>query len=426
MAAAPEAEPPYAGRSGLPGNGPSAARASTRQGMTFQIARATLTKRRLTRDGVATLVSTAQTYECNEEITGQYALVTLRPGRNLCGVIEECHNGNRTKLDGLMPGGNQAVTGVEGAAVAAAGAVAKNVVSDDPKVDGILLDVAKDKGHLDRAAATRARRIETLEAVKLRLVQPLGWLFRTGQYFEGQFQEDMAARLDEIPPEQIATPATSIAAPILEGISHTIDEPNLRELYLNLLASASDERHRDAAHPAFAHVIDQMTASESQALQVFLTDALSGHKYVPAVQVTLSDPRADTGFSVEIHCLTPTLTVVDELSSQAEVLYEQLGIYYDNWQRLGLIEVSFVRYPSYSTAFDWVEDHPEYQRIVKENEGEEVKVDYKKGSIQFTRFGIAFAQTVLPRASSTAIVVEGNSDDAAERTSSETPTQSVD
>jgi len=247
-----------------------------------------------------------------------------------------------------------------------AGAVAKNIVSDDPHIDGILLDVAKDKGHLDRAAAARARRIETLEAVKLRLMQPLGWLFRTGQYFEGQFQEDMAARLEEIPPEQITAPATSIAAPIREGISHTIDEPDLRELHLNLLASASDERHRESAHPASTHVIDQMTASESQALQVLLSDALRGFNHVPAIRVKLSDVGTDTRFRVEIHCLTSALIVSDERASQAEALYERLGIYYDNWQRMGLIEVTFVRYPSYPTAFDWVTDHPEYQRIARE------------------------------------------------------------
>ncbi|OXM23264.1 hypothetical protein CBI33_07525 [Rhodococcus erythropolis] len=330
--------------------------------------------------------------------------------------------------------GNQSVTGLEGAAVGAAGAVAKNVISDDPHVDGILLDVAKDKGHLDRAAATRAHRIEILEAVKLRLVQPLGWLFRTGQYFEGQFQEDMASRLEDIPPEQITTPATSIAAPILEGISHTIDEPDLRALYLNLLASASDERHRESAHPAFAHVIDQMTAPESQALQVFLAGALHGRKHVPAVMVTLTETKTetetetkiDTGFTVEIDCLTAELMVSEDMSSQAEALYGQLGIYYDNWQRMGLIDVSFTRWPSYPTAFDWVTDHPEYQRILKENEGDAVQVGFEKGLIQFTRFGTAFAETVLPRTSRPAIVVEDNSEGESERTASAPHSQRAD
>lgn len=288
------------------------------------------------------------------------------------------------------------MTGLEGVA-AATGAAAKKVVSDDPQVDGTLLEVAKDNGDLDRAAKVRARRAETLEVVKYRLVQPLGWLFRASSYFEGQFVEDMATRLDDVPPEQVTTPPTSIAAPIVQGISHTIDEPELRNLYLSLLASASDLRTAESAHPAFAHVIDQMTSSEAQALAKILKPALLGAPCVAAAQIQVfesTEESADSFYRVAVHCITE-LQNVSEDPARAEQLTERLGVYYTNWQRLGLVEIDFSRWPAHEHAFDWVTGHPLYTKAVREHT-EAARVDFEKGMLRFTNFGVEFARTVLP------------------------------
>lgn len=287
------------------------------------------------------------------------------------------------------------MTGLEGIA-GVAGAAAKKVVSDDPQVDGTLLDVAKDNGELARAAKVRAHRIETLEVVKYRLIQPLGWMFRANSYFEDQFEEEMTTRLSDVPPEQVTTPRTSIAAPILQGIGHTIDEPELRGLYLNLLASASDLRTAESAHPAFAHVIDQMTSSEAQALSEVLGQALLGSSNMAAAQIRLFDSAegsADSTHRIAVHCIT-TIQAVGEIPARAEQLNERLGVYYANWQRLGLVEIDFSRWPAHEHAFDWVAEHPLYKKAVRENA--EARVDFQKGMLWFTNFGIEFARTVLP------------------------------
>lgn len=288
------------------------------------------------------------------------------------------------------------MTGLEGIA-GAAGAAAKKVASDDPQVDGTLLEVAKDNGALDRAANVRARRAEVLEVVKFRLVQPLGWLFRTTSYFEDQFEEDMTTRLDGVPPEQVATPPTSLAAPIVQGIGHTIDEPELRNLYLNLLASASDLRTVESAHPAFAHVIDQMTSSEAQALAKILGPALRGTAWLAAAQIQVfdnADESAGSPYRVAVHCITDLKNVGDD-PARAEQLTERLGVYYANWQRLGLVEIDFSRWPAHEHAFDWVTGHPLYTKAVRERI-EAARIDFKKGMLRFTNFGVEFARTVLP------------------------------
>jgi hypothetical protein len=50
------------------------------------------------------------------------------------------------------------------------------------------------------------------------------------------------------------------------GLSYTFEEPSLKDLYLNLLATASDDRRADQAHPAFAEIIKQLTPDETKLL----------------------------------------------------------------------------------------------------------------------------------------------------------------
>lgn len=128
----------------------------------------------------------------------------------------------------------------------------------------------------------------------------------------------MATRLDDVPPEEVATPPTSIAAPIVQGISHTIDEPELRNL--NLLASASDLRTAESAHPAFAHVIDQMTSFEAQALAKVLGPALLGAQYAAAARIQLyanAEESVASSHRVAVHCITSSKRQVMTLCVQS-------------------------------------------------------------------------------------------------------------
>lgn len=269
------------------------------------------------------------------------------------------------------------------------------IVGDNPLVDEALLDVAKGKGDLDRAARARADRAEILEVVKYRLTQPLAWLFRTERYFEESFESDMASRLRDLPPEAIQTPRTSIAAPILEGISHTIDEPELRELYLNLLASAADKRSAGNAHPAFAHVIDQLAAEESEVLTRILGPSVSGLPFVPAAQVRFHAGESDAQYTVIEHCITPH-EAADVDPAEKEELTKRFGVFYVNWQRLGLMKIDFMNWPAPPGAFDWVPGHVLYEKAVREL-SRHGRVEFGKGMVRITSFGVQFANTVLPR-----------------------------
>jgi hypothetical protein len=79
-------------------------------------------------------------------------------------------------------------------------------------------------------------------------------------YFNNFFQTDIKAATADIPEEDLIEPKPSIAAPALQALAFAHEEPDLKDLYLKLLACAMDSRNSSKAHPAFVEIIRQLTA----------------------------------------------------------------------------------------------------------------------------------------------------------------------
>lgn len=91
------------------------------------------------------------------------------------------------------------------------------------------------------------------EQMGLALFAPLARMFRIRQdYFEADFAKDFAEKVADVPEENLQAPKPSIAAPAMEGLGYALEEPELKDLYLALLARAADDRHASSAHPSFA------------------------------------------------------------------------------------------------------------------------------------------------------------------------------
>jgi hypothetical protein len=73
-------------------------------------------------------------------------------------------------------------------------------------------------------------------------------------------------------PEQIQAPASYIAGQALVQLLFCADQEQLREMYANLLASAMNRQSAADVHPAFVHVIQQLTPDEALVLQKISTE----------------------------------------------------------------------------------------------------------------------------------------------------------
>lgn len=205
---------------------------------------------------------------------------------------------------------------------------------DNPKV--------KEAGNnLGETAVTLTR---TINNVLLPLAAVNYAFDKARKYFEDRFEKDLAGKVAKIPLEEIIEPKASIAGPTLQGLAFTHEEGELKDMFLNLLASAMDARIADAAHPAYVEIIKQLTPAEARLIKFFteLDTYPSIYTYKQQSQVrqgvmhsysasAREDGEARRGFA---------------LKAEKQASKEELLMYLDNFLRLKLLEIN--TYSSYT------------------------------------------------------------------------------
>ncbi len=204
-------------------------------------------------------------------------------------------------------------------------------------------------------------------------------------YFSGKFQQEIAAKAEAIPVEHIVEPKASIAGPTLQGLAFTHEEPNLKEMYLNLLATAMDGRAAALAHPAFVEIIKQLDSEDARLVR----GVLQSPSPIPIAQIhrTLKDNK---GFNL----LFQHLLNLTNLTTGESVEDPQLPAMIDNWIRLGLVEVAYDKHLTDMAQYAWVDQRPEYLRLSQEPQPDEAKIEYTKGILQRTELGKRFAKAI--------------------------------
>jgi len=204
-------------------------------------------------------------------------------------------------------------------------------------------------------------------------------------YFSGKFQQEIAEKAEAIPAEHIVEPKASIAGPTLQGLAFTHEEPNLKEMYLNLLATAMDGRAANLAHPAFVEIIKQLDSEDARLIR----EALQSPIALPIVQIH----RKLKGGTVYNLLVQHLLDLTDSTTGEP-VEDPQLPAMVDNWIRLGLIEVTYDKHLADLTKYLWVDLRPEYLRLSQNPQPDEATVEYVKGILRRTELGKRFAKAI--------------------------------
>lgn len=204
------------------------------------------------------------------------------------------------------------------------------------------------------------------------------------EYFSGRFQQDIAEKAEAIPPEHVVEPKASIAGPTLQGLAFTHEEPNLKEMYLNLLATAMDGRSSSLAHPAFVEIIKQLDSEDARLVQ----GALKSSAAIPIIQIHRNLKTG--GYNLLVHHLLD----LKDTATGAPVEDPQLPAMIDNWIRLGLVEVAYDKHLTDSAHYSWAEMRPEYVRLSQMPQPEGAKIEYQKGIMQRTELGKRFARAI--------------------------------
>lgn len=252
-----------------------------------------------------------------------------------------------------------------------------------------VIKAAGDSPQVKEAASNLGQTAVTLTKTINNVLVPLAAINfafdKARAYFSGKFQEEIAAKAEAIPSEHIVEPKASIAGPTLQGLAFTHEEPNLKEMYLNLLATAMDGRAASLAHPAFVEIIKQLDSEDARLVR----GALQSPRAIPIVQIhrKLKDGQ-------EYNLLVQHLLNLTDSITKKPVEDPQLPAMIDNWIRLGLVEVAYDKHLTDLAQYQWVEQRPEFLRLSQSSQPEGAKIEYEKGILQRTELGKRFAKAI--------------------------------
>lgn len=105
---------------------------------------------------------------------------------------------------------------------------------------------------------------------------PLKAIVWISERFEKFIVEDLTPKLEKVPAENIVTPKVNVAGPAFEALRFSGEEPEIRDLFAQLLATSMDKASASTAHPGFVEVIKQMTPDEARILK-FLWNLKTPH-----------------------------------------------------------------------------------------------------------------------------------------------------
>lgn len=140
-------------------------------------------------------------------------------------------------------------------------------------------------------------------------------------------ENDVAEKLKDISEEKICTPDPTVAGPALEALKFAGHKESLKEMYANLLAKSLNQDTTDKTHPSYVEVIKQLTVEEALLLQL-----LSNKKDYPIV-CNFMDISNNTNLSIILR------NNFNKLCSEINIEKENSNTYYDNLQRLKIIEI---------------------------------------------------------------------------------------
>lgn len=249
-----------------------------------------------------------------------------------------------------------------------------------------IIKVAKENPDAVQAGQTAAKTLSVLSSSLYNMLMPLRVLNFAAEkvegYFAKKFGEELGGRLADAPPEEVIEPKSFIAGPAIQGIADTVDEPDLRKMYLSLLARAMRKDTAETAHPSFAEIVKQLSPDEARIIGHLLT--------TPVTAVVTIRGKLERGYVQYERHIIPIFGYSEPYSPDVA---SEGARYIDNWQRLGLIEIDYQESLVAEDAYAWVESRPEYLHRAEVLPPDQT-ISFGKGIVNTTDFGRAFAAAV--------------------------------
>ena len=207
------------------------------------------------------------------------------------------------------------------------------------------------------------------------------WILN-GEYAIKETEKLLEEKLKNVPEEKIVEPEPYVAVPAIQQLSYSIDNPDLREMYANLLAASMNSDTKWNVHPSFVDIIRQLTPDEAKLLKY-----LSTHPEQPFINVIHKFVK-NAGFIEIIRRFT---NISEGVCDNTNGIYA----YLDNLERLKIIEIPSGVYFKNDELYFPLENHSLIKAIMSQPLPEGEKMEIKKGKFFVSTFGQEFIKICL-------------------------------
>ena len=162
----------------------------------------------------------------------------------------------------------------------------------------------------------------------------------------------------------------------IERLHYLEDEPNLAELFEELLVSTIDSSQKEVNHPAYVEVLKQINNQEAKNLKLIFQDH---NTQLAIVNINLVVDKNGGYINFYQYLLCPPYT--------SSITRKEL----ENWERLKLIDIRMDVHLTDDSEYKYAEDEiTEVNKTLTEPK----KYELQKGILSFTDFGKNFAKAV--------------------------------
>lgn len=223
-----------------------------------------------------------------------------------------------------------------------------------------------------------------------------------------KFMSSYHDNLNKIPEEQRIEPKIEIIGPIIDNLKYKITEETLRETYAKLLASASNSSYSNEPLLSYNFVLNQLSPKEIQVLKY-----LYNKREVPVAHIiakkTNFDPKHIALENLKDICPKDFqhIFLIDNIIDNPfnELKDEFLVVILSNFIRLGLIQTSYTEIAMETSIYEYVKNSSIFKQlknsIEKDSEFEYPNLDFRKGILRITSFGISFCEIIFEQNNST-------------------------
>lgn len=202
-------------------------------------------------------------------------------------------------------------------------------------------------------------------------------LFTAPFQFLGVYQDRLTKYLNKIregvPEERQIEAPTSLSGPIMDRLKYLEENNYLTDLYISLLQRAIDRDRINEAHPAFFHIIEQLSPDEALLLFKIAEESID-------YEYTMDLTEGENGKS-----RFENVKVLKDTSPKDKMTFvEHFEMYISHLESLNLLKWSLI-----SEEPIWENDDIQNNR--KQNG------TYRKTKIYLTKFGDLFVKACIPK-----------------------------